>query len=74
MQHNAKQPSQGALVRVLLVDDHPVYRRGLKSLLETRPDLVVCAQAEDAARGSCNARWTRLSENSAAIDGLRKRR
>jgi len=34
---------------VLVVDDHPIVRQGIRSLLEQEPDLVVCAEAESAA-------------------------
>jgi two-component system, NarL family, response regulator NreC len=34
-------------LRVLLADDHGIVRRGLKSLLETEPGLVVAAEAAD---------------------------
>jgi len=34
-------------VRVVVADDHPVFREGLIRLLETRPDLVVVGQASD---------------------------
>lgn len=34
--------------RIVVVDDHPVIREGLKKLLETESDLAVCGQAEDA--------------------------
>jgi len=36
-------------VKVLLVDDHPIVRQGLRELLEQQPDLTVCAEARDAA-------------------------
>jgi DNA-binding NarL/FixJ family response regulator len=36
--------------RVLIVDDHPMMREGLASLLETQPDMEVCGQAETAAQ------------------------
>jgi len=34
-------------LKVLVVDDHPVVRQGLKLLLNLEPDLMVCAEAED---------------------------
>ncbi len=30
---------------ILIVDDHPVLRRGLASLIESEPDLTVCGEA-----------------------------
>ncbi|MDN5856161.1 MAG: response regulator transcription factor, partial [Actinomycetia bacterium] len=40
-------------IRLVLVDDHPVVREGLRAMLSTEPDLDVvadCALAEDALR------------------------
>ncbi len=37
-----------AKVRVLLVDDHPVLRKGLAQLINQDPRLAVCGEAEDA--------------------------
>ena len=34
-------------MRVLLADDHSIVRRGLRSLIETEPDLKVVAEASD---------------------------
>lgn len=34
-------------MRVLLADDHGIVRRGLRSLLETQPDLTVVGEAAD---------------------------
>ncbi|PRY57471.1 response regulator [Glycomyces artemisiae] len=34
-------------IRLLLVDDHPVVRRGLRGYLELEPDLVVVGEAGD---------------------------
>jgi DNA-binding NarL/FixJ family response regulator len=31
--------------RILIVDHHPLVRRGLKALINAEPDLVVCAEA-----------------------------
>ncbi len=36
-------------IRVMIVDDHPVVRHGLRSLLQGHPDLAVVAEAEDGA-------------------------
>jgi len=34
--------------RVIIVDDHPVFRQGLTQLIDQEPDLQVCGHAEDA--------------------------
>jgi len=33
--------------RILIVDDHEIFRRGLRSLLESRADWEVCGEATD---------------------------
>jgi DNA-binding NarL/FixJ family response regulator len=35
--------------RVLLVDDHPITRRGIRALVEAQPDFQVCGEASDDA-------------------------
>ncbi|MBN2578814.1 MAG: response regulator transcription factor [Pirellulales bacterium] len=35
--------------RVLIVDDHPIVRRGLTELISQEPDLEVCGEAADTA-------------------------
>ena len=35
------------MIRVLVVDDHPLFRNGLVALLATIDDMVVVGQAED---------------------------
>jgi len=35
--------------RVFVVDDHPVVRDGVRSLINEEPDLVVCGEAADSA-------------------------
>lgn len=34
--------------KVLLVDDHPIVRQGIRRLIEKEPGLSVCGEAEDA--------------------------
>jgi DNA-binding NarL/FixJ family response regulator len=36
-------------MRVLIVDDHPMTRTGLVYLINHQPDLIVCAEADNAA-------------------------
>ncbi|MCC7200220.1 MAG: DNA-binding response regulator, partial [Gammaproteobacteria bacterium] len=31
--------------RVLIVDDHPIVRQGLRRMIEQEPDLEVCGEA-----------------------------
>ena len=35
------------VIRVLIVDDHQVVRRGLRTFLELQPDIVVVGEAAD---------------------------
>jgi two-component system response regulator DevR len=37
------------IIRVLIVDDHPIVRRGLRSLLSSYPDIEIVGEAEDGA-------------------------
>src|SRR5580658_8515867 len=40
--HGGKRPVR----RVLIVDDHPIVRQGLRRIMENEDDLVVCGEAE----------------------------
>lgn len=33
--------------RILLADDHEIFRRGLRSILESRPEMEICGEAID---------------------------
>jgi two-component system invasion response regulator UvrY len=39
------------MIKVIIVDDHPVVRRGLKQIIEDEPDMEVAGEAIDA--GEC---------------------
>jgi DNA-binding NarL/FixJ family response regulator len=39
------RPGKRSLIRVLLADDHPVVREGLRGMLAAEPDLAVVAEA-----------------------------
>lgn len=41
--------SENSEHRILLVDDHPVFRLGMKELINGAPGLCVCGEAEDAS-------------------------
>lgn len=51
--------SSGPVVRVLVVDDHPVVRSGLVGMLTAEPDLVVVGEAGDGHEGVRLARELR---------------
>lgn len=52
--------------KVLVVDDHPVVRRGLVEVIDQDDDLMVCGEAEDAA-GAIKAIST-LKPDIAVVD------
>jgi len=45
-------------LRILLVDDHALFRQGLKSLLEARPNIEVVGTAGDGLEAIALARTT----------------
>jgi DNA-binding NarL/FixJ family response regulator len=46
-------------IRVLLADDEPLVRSGLRAILESEPDLTVVGEADDGAAVITQARRTR---------------
>ena len=44
MRQRLKKPNE---IRVMLVDDHPAFRKGMAALLESEPDLRVVAETGD---------------------------
>lgn len=46
----AEQPKSSTKAKILLVEDHPVVRRGLANLINDEPDLQVCGGAETIAQ------------------------
>jgi DNA-binding NarL/FixJ family response regulator len=43
-----EKPREGQKKRILIVDDHPIVREGLTTIINEQTDLVVCGEAEDA--------------------------
>jgi DNA-binding NarL/FixJ family response regulator len=41
-------PTEIAKKRILLVDDHPIFRHGLEDLLKKQDDLMICGHADSA--------------------------
>lgn len=43
-----RAPAKSGAKRILIVDDHPVFRRGMAALLQEHPEFTVCGEAQDA--------------------------
>ncbi len=50
MERNHTEKSVGTKKRIMIVDDHPILRKGLSMLINQEPDLVVDGEAEDAQK------------------------
>lgn len=51
--------SDSDMIRVLIVDDHPVVRTGLRKVLESEPDIEVVGEAGDARNAVFQTRATK---------------
>jgi DNA-binding NarL/FixJ family response regulator len=54
------------VAKVLIVDDHPIVRQGLRAMIDAEPDLHICGEAETEreARGAIRA----LEPDAVVID------
>ena len=48
--------SVGESIRILTVEDHPVFREGLKTILGSQPDMLLVAQATNAVEAMAEFR------------------
>ena len=62
---NEPIPKQGR-IGVFLVDDHEIFRRGIRALLESEPDIDVVGEAETAS--AAMARMPALRPDVAVLD------
>ena len=69
------RPVSVSPIRVLLVDDHPIFRAGLRALLESQPDVRVIGEAGNGAEAIARANELRpdiilLDISMPDVDGL----
>ena len=62
----ARAGGDGVTIRVFLLDDHEIVRRGVRELLESEPDLTVIGEASSAAEA--RARVPALRPDVAVLD------
>ena len=52
--------------RVLIVDDHPIVRQGMRLMIDAEPDLVVCGEAQNEQEARAQVRA--LRPDAAIVD------
>jgi len=62
----SKSSSPGAKHKILIVDDHPVFRHGIATLIDDEEQLEVCGQASDS-KSALDA-MRRLDPDGALLD------
>ena len=61
--------------RILIVDDHPLFRRGVRQLVEMDPDMVIAGEASNGIEaaevaGTLDLDLILMDMNMAKMDGL----
>lgn len=69
-------PRKTETIRLVLADDHPLFRRGIRAFLSRRPDLKIVGEAPDGEAAVALARRldpdvVLLDVNMPGLDGLR---
>jgi DNA-binding NarL/FixJ family response regulator len=59
-------PSNAKKIRILVVDDHPGLREGIRAIVDTQPDMVVVGEAADGE--AAIVRFSELRPDITVID------
>jgi DNA-binding NarL/FixJ family response regulator len=63
---SSSRSKAGTKKKILIVDDHPMLREGLRGVINRQPDLWVCGEAENAAQALNAAQ--KLAPDLALVD------
>ena len=55
------------MINILLVDDQAMIRSGLRMILESDPEIIVAAEAENGAEGVRMAKSEEISWNTTSL-------
>lgn len=50
MEHEYSKQAMNTEITVLIADDHPIFRKGLREIITAEPSLKLVAEVEDGAR------------------------